>query len=148
MQKIENIDRVMQDYMRLSTVFQFWITFNKMSNVQGFFSDYLPNVRLRLFLNIKLTKIIFTTIYIVYYFHCEALFQRLVERLRNLYLIVKTQRNSTQRNSKATSVGVRHSSQVFHLPTHPTTHYHKLFSHFQTSQRAEIWHRHSLDQSN
>ena len=33
--------------------------------------------------------------------------------------------NPTQLNSKATSVGVIHSSQVFH---HPTT--HKLFSHF------------------
>ena len=32
--------------------------------------------------------------------------------------IVKTQRNSTQLNSKATSVGVRHSSHVY--PTHPT----------------------------
>ena len=31
-----------------------------------------------------------------------------------------TQLNSTQNNSKATSVGVRHSSQVFH-PPHPTT---------------------------
>ena len=38
-------------------------------------------------------------------------------------LIVKTQRNSTQNNSKATSVGVRHSSQVF-PPPHPP--YHKL----------------------
>ena len=35
--------------------------------------------------------------------------------------IVKTQRNSTQRNSKATSVGVRHSSQVFHPPHPPPT---------------------------
>ena len=34
--------------------------------------------------------------------------------------IVKTQRNSTQLNSKATSVGVRHSSHVFHHPPHPT----------------------------
>ena len=41
-----------------------------------------------------------------------------------IYDIVKTQRNSTQLNSKATSVGVRHSSHVFH----PTQ--HKLFSHF------------------
>ena len=44
--------------------------------------------------------------------------------------IVKTQRNSTQLNSKATSVGVRHSSHVFHpTPPHPTT-THKLFNHF------------------
>ena len=36
--------------------------------------------------------------------------------------IVKTQRNSTQLNSKATSVGVRHSTHVFHPPPHhPTT---------------------------
>ena len=41
-------------------------------------------------------------------------------------IIVKTQRNSTQLNSKATSVGVRHSSHVFH-PTHPTQ--QKLFKH-------------------
>ena len=36
------------------------------------------------------------------------------------------------------------------LPTPPPTTPHpphKLFRHFQTSQRAEIWHRHSLDQS-
>ena len=38
-----------------------------------------------------------------------------------LLLIVKTQRNSTQRNSKATSVGVRHSSHVY--PTPPTTNF-------------------------
>ena len=31
-----------------------------------------------------------------------------------------TQLNSTQRNSKATSVGVRHSSHVFHHPTTTT----------------------------
>ena len=36
--------------------------------------------------------------------------------LSNNKLIVKTQRNSTQLNSKATSVGVRHSSHVFHHP--------------------------------
>ena len=34
-----------------------------------------------------------------------------------------TQRNSTQNNSKVTSVGVRHSSHVFHHPTHPTTNF-------------------------
>ena len=43
-------------------------------------------------------------------------------------IIVKTQRNSTQLNSKATSVGVRHSSHVYPTPPHPTT--HKLFGHF------------------
>ena len=37
--------------------------------------------------------------------------------------VVKTQRNSTQSNSKATSVGVRHSSHL--KATHP-----KLFCHF------------------
>ena len=34
-------------------------------------------------------------------------------------LIVKTQRNATQLNSKATSVGVRHISHVFPTPPHP-----------------------------
>ena len=34
-------------------------------------------------------------------------------------IIVKTQRNSTQRNSKATSVGVRHRNHVFHPPQPP-----------------------------
>ena len=38
------------------------------------------------------------------------------------------QLNSTQLNSKATSVGVRHSSHVFHRP-----HHNKLSSHFWTS---------------
>ena len=38
-------------------------------------------------------------------------------------LIVKTQRNSTQSNSKATSVGVRHSSHVFHPTTPPRTNF-------------------------
>ena len=36
----------------------------------------------------------------------------------------KTKRNSTQNNSEATSVGVRHSSQVFPPPPpHPTTNF-------------------------
>ena len=41
----------------------------------------------------------------------------------NVQTIVKTQRNSTQLNSKATSVGVRHSSHVFHPPTPPNTNF-------------------------
>ena len=40
------------------------------------------------------------------------------------------QLNSTQSNYKATSVGVRHSSHMFHPPPNHPTHYHKLFSHF------------------
>ena len=50
----------------------------------------------------------------------------------NNHIFVKTQRNSTQLNSKATSVGVRHSSHVFHHPPSHQYQYHKFFSHFQT----------------
>ena len=54
------------------------------------------------------------------------------------YLVIKAncqnpmQLNSTQNNSKATSFGVRHSSQVFH-PPHPTRacHTEVLFEKFQ-----------------
>ena len=52
---------------------------------------------------------------------------------------LKTQRNSTQSNSKQTSVEVRH---ITHLETTTTPSYQ-----FQTKQRAEIWHRRSLDQN-
>ena len=50
------------------------------------------------------------------------------ENHKHMQTIVKTQRNSTQNNSKVPSVGVRHSSHVFHpTPPHPT---HKLSNHF------------------
>ena len=39
--------------------------------------------------------------------------------------IVKTKRNSTQQ--KATSIGVRHSSQVFHPTPPPTTNFSRTF---------------------
>ena len=63
--------------------------------------------------------------------------------------IVKTQRNSTQLKTTLKQLALELDIVVTCSTTHPTPphHHHKLFSHFQTSQRAEIWHRHSLDQS-
>ena len=48
-----------------------------------------------------------------------------------------TQLNSTQLNSKATSVGVRHSSHVFHdHPTTPPPHQHPTTNFSSTSRQA------------
>ena len=53
-----------------------------------------------------------------------------------------TQLNSTQRNFKATSVGVRHSSHVFptpppHHPTHPTQTFQTLLDQLESCNLAQ-----------
>ena len=62
--------------------------------------------------------------------------------------IVKTQHNSTKLNSTQSnckSIFVGLDIVLTWNPPHPTPPHPKLFRHFQTSQRAEIWHINSLN---
>ena len=97
----------------------------------------MPPASGKIFVSVQ--KFIHCNVHCIYQYKCKSL----LFWVMGLGLeIVKTQRNSTQSNSKATSVGVRNSSHVFH----PTTNY-SATSRPARELKLGTDNRHSLDQS-